>query len=149
MDRNAHLRPEGTLRARIPAGLVGFSVASGAVAHVAAALTGPAGVMGWLMAAMGAACLGCAAPMAGRGRCAARAAGHLLAMSAAMILIHLVLLATSGAASHHGGAHSSAGTPGHAGAMLVLIAVELACLMGAAVALRLSRAATSTTKEQP
>ena len=154
MNQIAALRPGSLLRARIPVGIVGTSVTAGAAAHLAAALAAPAGAMAWLMAAMGAACLACASPMALRVRCAGRAAGHLIAMSAAMILIHLVLLASSGAGGHHGAL--AAAPSGHSGSMLVLIAVELACLMGASVALRLHRPprmtlqeATLTTKEQP
>jgi hypothetical protein len=94
--------------------------------------------MAWWMAAMGAACLACAAPMVGGRLCAGRAAGHLLAMSAAMILIHLVLLVAPGAAGHHGN-DGPASLPGHEQAMLTLIAVELLCLMGASAALRLTR----------
>ncbi|WP_120523091.1 hypothetical protein [Arthrobacter celericrescens] len=140
-------RPGSLRLARIPAGIVGTSVTAGAAAHVAAALTGPAGAMAWWMAAMGAACLACASPLALPARCAGRAAAHLLAMSAVMILIHLVLLVPSGAGGHHGTAAAAA--PGHAGSMLAVIAVELACLMGASVALRLHRRTLSTTKEQP
>ncbi len=128
-------------RARIPAGIVGASVGAGAAAHVAAALATPAGAMTWLMAAMGVACLACASPMAARPLCAGRAAGHLLAMSAAMILIHLVLLASSGAGGHHGAGGAASALPGHSGSMLVLIAVELACMAGASAALRLHRSA--------
>ncbi|WP_245953751.1 hypothetical protein [Arthrobacter silvisoli] len=139
-------RSEG-IRARIPAGIVGVSVGAGSAAHVAAALSAPAGAMAWLMAAMGAACLACASPMAARPVCAGRVAKHLLAMSAAMILIHLVLLLSPGAGGHHGAA--GAALPGHAGSMLVLIGVELACLMGASVALRLHRRPERHSKKQP
>ena len=147
MDHTAVPHARRFIRARIPAGLVGVSIGAGSAAHVAAALAAPAGAMAWLMAAMGAACLACASPMATRPLCAGRVARHLLAMSAAMILIHLVLLVSSGAGGHHGAAGSGAagsfgadGTlPGHAGSMLVLIGVELACLMGASLALRLHR----------
>ena len=140
-------QPGSLIRARIPAGIVGTSVSAGAAAHVAAALTVPAGAMAWWMAAMGAACLACASPLTLRVRCAGRAAGHLLAMSSVMILIHLMLLVSSGAGGHHGTAARAA--PGHAGSMLAVIAVELACLLGASVALRLHRRTLSTTKEQP
>jgi len=122
----------------VPAGLVGTAAAASAGAHVVAAASGPAGAMAWWMAAMGAACLACAAPMVGGRLCAGRAAGHLLAMSAAMILIHLVLLVAPGAAGHHGN-DGPASLPGHEQAMLTLIAVELLCLMGASAALRLTR----------
>ncbi|ABM09447.1 hypothetical protein J3A64_003101 [Pseudarthrobacter sp. PvP004] len=131
----------------VSAGLVGVAAAGSAVAHVVAAASGPAGVMAWWMAAMGAACLSCAAPMAGfpartfcAGQAATRAAGHLLAMSAAMILIHLVLLLGPGS-GHHGHVQG-ASTPDHQPAMLILIGVELLCLMAASAALRMTRTAT-------
>ncbi|MET3923788.1 hypothetical protein ABIB26_004755 [Arthrobacter sp. UYEF20] len=78
-------------------------------------------------------------------RCAGRAAGHLLTMSAAMILIHLVLLTAPGAGTHHRPAKGAAAAAfaTHDGAMLALIGVELLCLMAASAALRLSRGKTS------
>lgn len=132
--------------------LVSVAAVGSAAAHVAAAASGPAGAMAWWMAAMGAACLTCAAPMLGfptrrpvfcAMRGAPRAAGHLLVMSAAMILIHLVLLVGPGsllgtAGGHHGYAHV-ASTPDHQTAMLALIGVELLCLMAASAALRMTR----------
>lgn len=136
----------------VPAGIVGTASVGSATAHVVAAASGPAGVMAWWMAAMGAACLACAAPMVGgrfcarptagrvAGRAAGRSAGHLLAMSAAMILIHLVLLVAPGTVGHHGKFQATAGhLSSHDGAMLTLIAVELLCLMAASAALRLTR----------
>ncbi|OFI39378.1 hypothetical protein BIU82_14430 [Arthrobacter sp. SW1] len=130
------------MRARIPAGLVGLSVVSGVSAHAAAAVpafvSGTAGAMAWWMAAMGAACLACAAPMPRRKHCVGRAAGHLLVMSAAMILIHVVLLTSSGGGGHHGAAMAALPHAGaHADSMLAVIAVQLACLMAASAALRL------------
>jgi hypothetical protein len=135
--------------ALVPAGIVSTAAAGSATAHVVAAASGPAGVMAWWMAAMGAACLACAAPMMGGRLCAGRAArvagsgagraaGHLLAMCAGMILIHLVLLVAPGAAGHHGDG-APASLPGHEQAMLTLIAIELLCLMSASAALRLTR----------
>ena len=150
----------------VSVGLVGGAAAGSAVAHVTAALSGPAGVMAWWMVAMGAACLSCVAPMTGfparrlrlSGRQAApRAAGHLLAMSAVMILIHLVLLLGGlpgvdgllGSGGHHGAVPGSvehaATTPDHQSAMLTLIGVELLCLAAASAALRIARTATRTT----
>ncbi|MFE4194290.1 hypothetical protein ACFRJ9_00340 [Paenarthrobacter sp. NPDC056912] len=143
--------------APVPAGLVGTAAAGSATAHVLAAVTGPVGVMAWWMGAMGIACLACIAPLM-RGRLcgrraghdgharmpAQRAAGHLAAMSAVMILVHMVLLVTPGllvthgAGGHHGGTES-ASSPAHDVTMLTLIAVELVCLMGASAALRLAR----------
>jgi len=139
----------------VSAGLVSLAAAGSAAAHVVAAVSGPAGVMAWWMAAMGAACLSCAAPLVGfparrlrlRARQAApRAAGHLLAMSAAMILIHLVLLLGPGSLSgtaggHHGFVHGST-MPDHQTSMLTLIGVELLCLIAASAALRMARAQT-------
>jgi hypothetical protein len=124
-----------------PAGIVTAASAASAAAHIAAAVAGPAGVMAWWMAAMGAACLAGLAPMMAGRFCAGRAAGHLLVMNAAMVLSHLVLLTAPGAGSHHGDATGAgvAALPSHEGAMLTLIAVELLCLMGASAALRLTR----------
>ncbi|WP_420180014.1 hypothetical protein [Paenarthrobacter sp. TA1.8] len=139
----------------LPAGLVGVAAAGSALAHVAAAASGPAGVMAWWMAAMGAACLTCVAPMAcslirRRARhcvqqAAPRAAGHLLAMSAVMILIHLVLLLGPGNGHHRD--NRGASVAGHQTAMLDLIGVELLCLMAASAALRVAR--TSTPQLNP
>ncbi|MCT9870589.1 hypothetical protein [Paenarthrobacter aurescens] len=140
----------------VPAGLVGVSAAGSAAAHLVAAGIGPAGVMAWWMAAMGAACLTCAAPMVGfpsrRLRLCARrgtprAAGHLLAMSAAMILIHLVILLGPGG-GHHGLAHDPS-APDHQPAMLTLIGVELLCLMAASAALRMTRTSTPPPELKP
>lgn len=102
MDQRTRPRLGRLPSALIPAAVVGAAAAGSATAHVVAAASGPAGLMAWWMAAMGAACLACAAPMVGGRLCAGRAAGHLLAMTAAMILIHLVLLMAPGAAGHHG-----------------------------------------------
>lgn len=134
-------RPRSGRLPGAPAGIVTTASAASAAAHIIAAATGPAGVMAWWMAAMGAACLASAAPMMAGRLCAGRAAGHLLAMNAAMILIHLVLLTAPAAGSHHGDATATrmAAFPGHEGAMLTLIAVELLCLMGASAALHLNR----------
>jgi hypothetical protein len=131
--------------ARVPAGIVCTAVAASGTAHAVAAATGPPGAMAWWMAAMTAICLACAAPMAVGRRCAGRAAGHLLTMSAAMILIHLVLLTAPGAGTHHGPAKGAAAAAfaTHDGAMLALMGVELLCLMAASAALRLSRGKTT------
>ncbi len=131
--------------ARIPAGIVSTAAAVSATTHAVAAATGPAGAMAWWMAAMGAVCLACAAPMVRGRRCAGRAAGHLMTMSAAMILIHLVLLTAPGAGTHHGAAKGvrASAFATHDGTMLAVIAAELLCLMGASVALRLTRSIRS------
>lgn len=166
MDQRTNLQTGRFRRSRFPAGIVGIAAAGSAVAHVVAAASGPAGVMAWGMAAMGAACLACAAPMvAGRfcaarlgqaaGWAAGRAAGHLLVMSAAMILVHLALLVAPGTGGHriHVDASGTAGPHGqfgsHEGAMLALIAVELLCLMAASAALRLSRATAPDAVRTP
>lgn len=131
--------------ARIPAGVVSASAAISAAAHVAAAAMEPAVAMACWMAAMGAVCLACAAPLVTGRRCAGRAAGHLMTMSAAMVLIHTVLLTAPGGRAHHGaaaGGGAAAFAP-HEGTMLALIGVELVCLTGASVALRLARSAGS------
>jgi hypothetical protein len=137
------------------AGLVGAAAAGSATAHMVAAATGPAGTMAWWMAAMGIACLACAMPLV-RGRLggrnvghdgnagsarndAHRAAGHLVAMSAVMILIHLVLLVAPGVGNHHGRVDAAFTPSVHGATMLALIAIELLCLMGASAALRLAR----------
>lgn len=155
------LRPGSS---RVPGAVVCTAAIASSVAHLVAAAVGPGGAMAWWMAAMGVACLTCAVPMFGVRRIssrpsisithgisikhsAGRAAGHLWAMTAAMILIHLGLLLFAGTGSHHGGGSSStpaagfSGIPaaGHGAAMLGLIAVELLCLLGASMALRLTR----------
>lgn len=142
------------VRARIPAGLVGVSVVSGAAAHAAAALpafvSGAAGAMAWWMAAMGAACLVCVVPIPGKRHCVGRAAGHLLVMSAAMILIHVVLLTASGGGGHHGAVGAATSHAGdHADSMLAVIAVELACLLAASAALRLHGRRRAVLQSQP
>ena len=144
MDQRTRPRLGRFPRALVPAGIVSTAAAGSATAHLVAAASGPAGAMAWWMAAMGAACLTCAAPMVGGRRRAGRTAGHLWAMSAAMILIHLVLLMAPGTAGHHGTAGPTS-SPDHAHAMLTLIAVELLCLMSASAALRLTRRQTSGT----
>ncbi|MFJ4171797.1 hypothetical protein ACIPY3_20010 [Paenarthrobacter sp. NPDC089714] len=136
-----------------PAGIVGTAAAGSAAAHVVAAALGPAGAMAWWMAGMGIACLACLGPMlpgrlwAGRAgrtvplpadQAAGRAAGHLLVMGAAMVLVHLVLLVAPGAGGHHGRADTALPSA-HGVTMLALIAVELLCLIGASAALRLAR----------
>lgn len=128
-------------RCGTPAGLVTTVTTVSAAAHLAAAVLSPAGVMAWWMVAMAAICIAGAVPsLAGR-LCAGRTAGHLLAMNAAMILIHLVLVTSPATGNHHG--HTApvgvSELHGHDEAMLALIAVELLCLMGASTALRLSR----------
>ncbi|WP_248760966.1 hypothetical protein [Pseudarthrobacter sp. SSS035] len=134
-------RPRSGRLPSAPAGIVTIASTTSAAAHIIAAATGPAGAMAWWMAAMGTACLASAAPMMAGRLCAGRAAGHLFTMNAAMILIHLVLLTAPGAGGHHGTAAAAGVTafPGHEGAMLTLIAVEVLCLMGASAALRLNR----------
>lgn len=151
MDPQTRQRLVRPATALIPAGLVNTAAAAGATAHAVAAAIAPAGAMAWWMTAMSAVCLACAPPMvAGRcsaaptavgRRCAGRAAGHLLTMSAAMILIHLVLLTTPGGGAHHGpaGGTGDAAVATHDAAMLALIGVELLCLMAASAALRLTR----------
>ncbi|PRB35083.1 hypothetical protein CQ020_22610 [Arthrobacter sp. MYb23] len=156
----------------VSAGVVGLVATGSAAAHVVAAVSGPAGVMAWWMAAMGAACLSCIAPMAGfpvrrlrpcARQAAPRAASHLLAMSAVMILIHMVLLlgpagmgSGSGLGSgggHHGSVHSSAGrgttSSDHQTSMLTLIGVEFLCLIAASAALRMARTPASPRTSAP
>ena len=79
--------------------------------------------------------------------CAGRAAGHLLAMSAAMILIHSVLLWRPAvpATTTPMVPPRRRSSPTHHGAMLTLIGVELLCLMAASAALRLTRRQTPGT----
>jgi hypothetical protein len=103
---------------------------------------------------MAAGCLSCAAPLVIGRRCAApplvgqrsagKAAGHLLAMSSLMILIHLVVLTLPGHDAHHGTATPSGAEvlKTHNMATLALMGVELLCLMAASAALRLSRRKT-------
>lgn len=122
-------------------GLVITAVTVSAGAHAVAAAAGPAGPMSWWMAAMAVLCLACAAPMRLGRRCTSRAAEHLLAMGAAMILIHLAVLAAPTTGSHHGAAHG--GGTSHGVAMLALLGVELLCLILASVALRLGQISPS------
>ncbi|MDQ0822446.1 hypothetical protein QFZ79_000183 [Arthrobacter sp. V4I6] len=135
-------RPRSGHSPGAPAGIVTAVSAVSTAAHVIAAATSPAGVMAWWMAAMAAVCLASAAPMMAGRLCAGHGAGRLLAMNAAMILLHLVLLTAPGTGGRHSHATTTgmAALPGHEGAMLTLIAVELLCLMGASAALRLARA---------
>ncbi|MBB6407054.1 hypothetical protein [Arthrobacter sp. AZCC_0090] len=157
MNQFTRMRTGGVVSLRpgssqVPGAVVCTAVIASSVAHLVAAAMGPGGAMAWWMAAMGVACLTCAVPMFGRRRIsikhrANRAAGHLWAMTAVMTLIHLSLLLFAGTGSHHGGGSSitpaGQGIPaaGHGAAMLGLIAVELLCLLGASMALRLTRVA--------
>jgi hypothetical protein len=145
MDQQITLRREPLRHGLIPVGLVCVGAAGSATAHLVAAASGPSGAMAWWMAAMGIACLACAAPVRAGWICSGRAAAHLLAMSAAMILIHLVLLVGPGAGSHHGAAtgppqsgRDTYESGGHDATMLALIGVELLCLVAASAALRLT-----------
>lgn len=156
MDQQIALRPERLPQALIPACLVGAAAAVSATAHLVAAASGPSGAMAWWMVAMGIACLACTTPMRAGRICSGRAAGHLVAMSAAMVLIHLVLLVAPGAGSHHGvdaGVAYDGRTPyesaGHDGAMLALIGVELLCLLAASTALRLTRLGEARSLRPP
>ena len=153
-NRNGGAACQHPVTPRLPATVVWVAAIASSVAHGVAAALGPGGAMDWWMAAMGAACLTCAGPLILDRRSissrhsisikhsAGRAAGHLWAMTAAMILIHLALLLFAGTGSHHGGGSNGAPAVGHGAAMLGLIAVELLCLLGASVALRLARVAT-------
>ncbi|MFJ4208854.1 hypothetical protein ACIPY2_10380 [Paenarthrobacter sp. NPDC089675] len=133
--------------------VIGVAASGSAAAHVAAATVGTPGIMAWLMAAMGMACLACLLPLM-RGRsCATRtpgggapqAARHLLVMSAAMVLFHTALLGYPGHAGHHG--RAATGSPAaHGEGMLTLIAVELACLAAASVMLRIGRPGPKTPR---
>ncbi|QTF73266.1 hypothetical protein [Arthrobacter woluwensis] len=138
-------------RARVAVVLVTGAVTTGVVAHAVAALSEPVEWMAWWMGAMAVLCLACALPMAGRRRCAGRAAGHVMAMSAVMVLVHASVVLLPGSGLHHGaGAGSGTGHAAHSGPMLLLIAVELLCMMSASVALRLNRPVrTITCQEYP
>lgn len=152
MDQRINLRA-GSLPP-LPTGILATAAVGSATAHAVAAAAGPVGMMAWWMGAMGISCLACAVPLV-RGRFCARnvanagevgtarndtrrAAGHLVAMTAVMILIHLVLLVAPGSRAHHGGA-GPVSPSSHDATMLALIAVELLCLIGASAALRLAR----------
>ncbi|WP_377486654.1 hypothetical protein [Paenarthrobacter aurescens] len=96
-------------------------------------------------------CLSCAAPLLSRSQAntvaswcvfqTRKAAGHLLVMSGVMILVHLVILTSPESAGHHGAPNAGGVVEDHHVAMLALMAVELLCLVAAAVALRLCRVA--------
>lgn len=143
--------------APLQAGILVIAATGSAVAHMVAAASSPEAMMAWWMAAMGVACLACAVPMMrahhpgtsctgqATGQATGRAAAHLLAMTASMILIHVVLLLGTGAGSHHGTAASASST-GHQQAMLSLIGAELLCLMAASVVLRLARRTPPRTR---
>lgn len=128
---------------RAPAGIVAAVSAAGVAAHSAAAVAGPAGTMSWLMTGMAAVCLVAAIPVGGGRFCAGRSAGHLLAMNAGMVLVHLVLLTAPPTHAHqvNAGASEGSGLSGHEYGMLTLMAFELLCLAAASAALRLSRLA--------
>ncbi|MDP5226418.1 MULTISPECIES: hypothetical protein [Arthrobacter] len=139
------------VRARAAVVLVGSAVTTGVVAHAVAAFSEPAGWMAWWMGAMAVLCLACALPMAlpvaGKRRCAGRAAGHVMAMSAVMVLVHAAVVLLPGAGMHHAG---SSGPPhaAHVAPMLLLIAVELLCMMSASAALRLNRPVPNTPRQE-
>ena len=166
LPRAVRVPVAGTAAARTPARIVIAAAAVSGIAHALAALAaassgasaasdGAAGAMAWGMAAMGVVCVACAVPAAARPRCAAKAAGHLMAMSAVMILVHLATLTilaqpSAGAGAHHGvgvashagadhsGYAGAAGHVGHASTMLGLMGVEFACLMASSLALRMT-----------
>ncbi|MBT8162218.1 hypothetical protein KKI43_17435 [Arthrobacter sp. GN70] len=133
-----------------PARIIIAAAAVSAMAHTLAAAVSAAsavsdGAMTWGMAAMGVVCMACAVPAAARPRCADKAAGHLMTMSAVMILVHLAMLTLfaqpeAGAGAHHGGAaHTGAAVHvGHASTMFGLMGVEFACLMASSLALRMT-----------
>lgn len=128
---------ERSRTARAQTSLATIAIAVSTMAHAFAAASGPAGPMAWWMAAMAVACLACAIPMVTGQRCTARAAEHLLGMGAAMIVIHLAVLAWPGAGSHHGPMHGASSGANHDVAMLALLGVELLCLMLASAVLRM------------
>ena len=132
--------PPGGLSS-IPAVVLIAAVVLGAGSHLVAAF-GASGPMSWAMVAMGVACLSCLLHLRGPlvSHTMLRAAGHLMAMTVAMIAIHLLWLVSMGAGSggHSHGAmpHSSTATAfnSHTIVMMGLIGVELICLaLGAAV----------------
>lgn len=149
MDLQTRPRRVRPPAAGLPCWIVLAAVVTSAAAHSMAAVTGPAGAMRWLMGAMALACLACVAPLiasrrsgapwlVGR-RCVGRSAGHLLATSTVMILIHLALIAAPANGTHHSATTpAGAAARSHDTAMLALIGVELLCLIAASAALRLS-----------
>ncbi|MFC9336354.1 hypothetical protein [Arthrobacter sp. NPDC057009] len=141
MDPHAPGRSVPLPAARLSSCIVATAVAVSAGAHSVAAAAGPAGAMGWWMAAMAAVCLTCGAPLVVGRRCAGKAAGHLLATTGAMVLIHVVLLTVPNSGAHHVtvAAAGAAVSMAHAPAMLAVMGVELLCMMAASAVLRLSR----------
>ncbi len=121
--------------------IVAITALASVAAHAAAAVAGPAGAMGWWMIAMAVVCLVGDLPAVVGRFCPHRCAGHLMAMNAGMILIHLVLLTTPAAARHQGHeVAAEAGLPGeHAYSMLALMVFEFMCMAAASAALHLSR----------
>ncbi|MFJ3958140.1 hypothetical protein [Arthrobacter sp. NPDC090010] len=141
--RRVPARQASSRRARISTVLVSGAVVVGVAAHLVAAAREPVGLMAWWMAGMGVLCLLCLLPMVTKRHCPGRAAGHLMAMSAAMVLFHAVVVLMPGLGSHHGMA-MGVSQGNHMAPMLLLIVVELFCMMGAAAALRLNRAASGS-----
>ena len=145
MEHTDRRRPT---RPALPACLVGGAAMGSALGHAFAALFGPAGAMAWLMAAMGLACLACFRSLAPGRFCVRKAAGHLMAMSAAMVLAHVVLLNGFPAGpSHLHGVPVSGSAAGHAEAMLSVMGIEILCLAAASAALRLTRTAPPRSQQ--
>lgn len=121
---------------RAPAMALVLAASVAAAAHLAGAAgavsSGAEQWMAWMMAAMGVACLGCLVHLCRPAHGVAVAAVHLMVMSATMAVIHAVVVLAAGASAHHHDRRVSVGDElglDHAGAMLVLIGVELICLM--------------------
>lgn len=151
MTTPPHERPRPAAAAVLMA-----AVAVGTGAHLTAAL-GASGAMAWTMAAMGIACLSCLLHLRGSlgPGTVHRAAGHLMAMTLAMIAVHLLWLVSmgTGSAGHSHGAPTpgpaAVGLTSHATAMLVLIGVELVCLALGAAVLRRARNPRPRTLSAP
>lgn len=139
------------LEIRRRASVVLLFCASGAscVVHLAASLGAPSVQMAWVMAAMAVACLVCLiplhAPQGGTSRHCLSSASHLMVMSVVMIAVHLLwIVMSSRSGGHQHGRVSSLNEHGHgshAAVMLLVIAVELACLMAATASRRLAEGA--------
>ena len=136
----------GHLKRSASATLLVCAASTSSAAHLIAGLGASAASMRWMMIAMSLVCLGCLVPLVvplrrDPKRCLS-SASHLMVMSVVMIAIHLLWIVMSGRSSAHNHGRVSAaveqGHEGHAPVMLLVIAVELACLMAATVSLRMA-----------
>ncbi|MDO5744348.1 MAG: hypothetical protein Q4P23_07750 [Micrococcaceae bacterium] len=124
---------------RLAPWLLGATALAAATAHVLTALGGQ-GVMAFLMGAMGLACLTCLPHLRATTHGIEKSALHLMLMSGAMALVHMLWIGLPGMEGHDHSATATAGEPdAHGAAMLGLIGLELLALMVAATVMRINR----------